>query len=114
MIKSRLQSRRTTVTVAVKVKTRANSQYSEANVSGLSAVTCTKEPRDAFEFTSDGGAIVTVTDVFWFEAVAGASLPAIEEKHVLVDGSSVRYEVVNVADQGGEDDRLRVMTRRLR
>jgi hypothetical protein len=114
MIKSRLQSRRVAVTVAVKVKTLTSGQYSEANVSGLSSVTATKEPRDAFEFTSDGGTIVTVTDVFWFEAVAGASLPAIEEKHVLVDSSSIRYEVVNVSDQGGEGDRLRVMTRRLR
>ncbi len=114
MIKSRLQMRLNTVTVAVKVKTRTNSQYAEANVSGLSSVAATKEPRDAFEFTSDGGTIVTVTDVFWFEALAGSSLPAIEEKHVLVDGSNVRYEVVNVADLAGEGDRLRVMTRRLR
>jgi hypothetical protein len=114
MVKSRLQSRRTAVTVAVKVKTLASGQYSEANVSGLGSVAATQEQRDAFEFTSDGGTIVTVTDVFWFEAAAGASLPAIEESHVLVDGSSVRYEVVNVQDQGGEGDRLRVMTRRLR
>jgi hypothetical protein len=112
MIKSRLQLRRKKKTITVKSKALASGQYAETNL--LTELSASREPRDAFEFTSDGGTIVTVTDVFWFEAEAGESLPAIEEKHVLVDDSAVRYEVINVADMGGEGDRLRVMTRRLR
>lgn len=116
MIKSRLRLRRNTVTVAVKVKslTAGAAPYTEANVAGLSAVTCTREETDAFEVESDAGMIVTVTDVFWFEALAGASLPVIDERHVLVDTSSVRYEVLQIIAQGGEQDRLMVRTRRLR
>ena len=114
MIKSRLQVRRVKLTIAVKVKTLTGGKYTEANVSGLSALAATREQRDAFEITDDAGTQVIISDVFWFESVAGSNLPAIEEKHVLVDSSSVRYEVLSVADQGGENDRLRVMTRRLR
>jgi len=114
VIKSRLQERRTQLTITVKVKTLSSGQYSEATVSGMSALTATREQRDAFEITDDAGTQVLVSDVFWFEAIAGASLPAIEEQHVLIDASSVRYEVLSVADQGGDGDRLRVMTKRLR
>ena len=118
MIKSRLQLRRNTITVAVKVKTLTGgttAPFTEANVSGLSAVPFTLESVDAFEVTTEGGMVVTVTDVLFHEALAGASLPAIEEKHVLVDTtSSVRYEVLQAIAQGGEQDRLMVRTRRLR
>ena len=112
--KSRLRERRVTLTIDVKVKTLSAGQNTEATVSGLGALTATREQRDAFEITNDTGAIVIVSDVFWFEQLSDGTLPAIEEKHVLIDGSSIRYEVLNVANQGGEGNRLRVMTRRLR
>ena len=114
MIKSRLRQRRKTKTVAVKVKTLASGQYSETTVSGMANLVATHEEREAQEIDGDGGALVVVTDVFWFEVAAGETLPAIEEKYVLVDSDSQRYEVMQVIDQGGMDDRLRVMTRRLR
>lgn len=117
MIKSRLQIRRVTKTVAVKVKalTAGAAPYTESNVTGLSAVNLTHEQTDAFEVTSDAGVIVTVTDIFWDEALAGVSLPAIDERHVLVDTTSlVRYEVLQAIVQGGEQGRLMLRTRRLR
>lgn len=114
MIKSRLRLRRVTKTIDVKVKTQASGQYTEASVSGLSSLTATHEQRNAFEATTDAGAVVIVTDVFWFEQLSSGSLPAIEEKHVLVDGDSQRYEVLTVQDQGGMGDRLMVMCRRIK
>ena len=117
MIKSRLQTRRNTKTVAVKVKTLTSGTdipYTEATVSGLSAVVATFEQGDPIEISTDAGTIIIVPTTFWFEALAGSSLPAIEEKHVLVDTDSVRYEVLAINDQGGGDDRLEVITRRLR
>ena len=114
MIKSRLRRRRTSKTFEVKVKTLASGQHTEANVAGLSAIVGTREERDAVEVANDAGAIVGVTDVFWFEPKAGDSIPAIEEKHVLIDGDSVRYEVLQVINQAGQDNRLRVLTRRVR
>ncbi len=114
MIKSRLRQRRKTDTVTVKVKSRSNSQYSEATDAGLVDLVVTRSQQDVFEQTADAGTIVTVGDMFYFEAVAGESLPAIEEKHVLVDSSAVRYEVLRVTDVAGEGNRLMVATRRLR
>lgn len=112
MIKSRLRDRRQTKTITVKAKTFASGQYTEATLySGLIA---TYEQRQAVETATDGGAVVVVTDVFYFEPVTTGTLPAIEEKHVLIDSGSVRYEVVSVADQGGGGNRLEVITRRLR
>jgi hypothetical protein len=110
-IASRLRQRRQPITITVKVKALAGGQHSESNA--LTGLTATREQVDAVEVATAGGAFVPVTDVFWFEESSG-SLPAIEEKHVLVDGSSVRYEVIQVADQGGEGNRLKVMTKRLR
>jgi hypothetical protein len=112
MVKSRLQARRKAKTIIVKSKALASGQYSETNL--LTGLSASREPGNAEEVITGGGAIVNVSDTFWFEAEAGESLPAIEEKHVLVDEDDIRYEVVSVTDQGGEGDRLKVMTRRLR
>ena len=114
MIKSRLAQRRITKTITVKVKTLASGQYTEATVSGMAALVAQREQAEATEYMTDAGAMVDVTDVFWFEVAAGVTLPAIEEKHVLIDGDSVRYEAVSVTDQGGEGEVLKVMVRRLR
>lgn len=114
MIASRLRQRRQTLTITVKVKALpASGQHSESNA--LTGLTATREQIGAEEVATVGGAIVPVTDVFWFEkSKSSDSLPAIEEEHVLVDSDSVRYEVIQVADQGGEGNRLKVMTKRLR
>ena len=115
MIKSRLQIRRNKKTVSVLDRTLSSGKYVESIVGALSNLEATYEQQDAFEVATDGGAVVTVTDVFWFEAKAGEDLPAIEEKHVIREkGTLVRYEVLQVQDQGGGGNRLRVMTRRLR
>lgn len=102
--------RRATMTVSVKRKTLTSGQNVESNLyTGLIA---THEQPDATEMFTDAGALVIVTDVFWFERVADV-LPAITEKHVVVDASSNRYEVVMVQNQGGEGNRLKVTTRNI-
>lgn len=112
MIKSRLRLRRSTRTIAVKAKTLASGKYTESNA--LTGLVATWEPAEVDESYGDAGQLALATDVFWFEAAAGSSLPAIEEKHVLVDAASVRYEVISVTDQGGGGSRLKVITRRVK
>jgi hypothetical protein len=109
MIGSSLRDMRQRLTVNVYSKAVAPAYAETAVYTGLIA---TREQRDAFEQMSDSGAVITVTDVFWFEPVSGV-LPSITEGHVMTTGGS-RYEVLQVADQGGEGNRLRVMTRRFR
>ena len=112
MIKSRLRVRRVTKTITVKQKAFASGQHSESNLE--TGLTATYEPVASFEIVGDGGAVIVVTDVFWFEQKSDGTLPAIEEQHVLVDASSNRYEVVAVTNQAGGGNRLKVMTRSLR
>lgn len=113
MIKSRLRVRRPTMTVSVKQKSGPTSgQYSETTP--LTGLTATHSQPDAKELVNDAGQVVTVTDVFYFEPAAGASLPAITEQHVIVDSSNVRYEVIMVQNAGGGGNRLKVLTQRLR
>lgn len=112
---SRLQVRRTQKTVSVKVKTLASGKYTEANVTGLTGLTPTYEQRNAAEEHTDAGGTVNVVDVFFFERLTTTNvLPAIREQHVIVDSSSVRYEVMEVSDEGGQGNRLKVTCRRLR
>lgn len=112
---SRLQIRRVQKTVDVKVKTRASGQYTEANVSGLTSLTPTYEQRNAMEEHTDAGGLASIVDVFFFERLIATNvLPAIREQHVLVDGDSVRYEVFEISDEGGQGNRLKVSCRRLR
>jgi hypothetical protein len=113
MIKSRLRSRRVPVSVAVYTKALSPT-YAETVVTGMSSLSATHEQRDAIETAADTGAVIVITDVFWFEPEVGSTtLPAITEAHLLKVGST-RYEVIQVADQGGNGNRLRVTTRRLR
>lgn len=110
-IDSRLRRRRVKVIVAVKLKTLTAGQNVESNL--YTGLVATHEQPDASEMFTDAGALVVVTDVFWFEAI-GWALPAITEKHTIVDASNNRYEVVMVQNQAGEGNRLKVMTRALR
>ena len=108
MIGSRIHERRVQMTVTVKLKTLTAGQNVESNLAtGLIA---THSQPDAAELFTDAGALVVVTDVFWFEPVSG-TLPAITEKHVILDASNNRYDVVMVQNQGGEGNRLKVLTR---
>lgn len=100
------------MTMTLKVKTLSSGQNTESTVGG--PLIATREQRDAFEIVSDIGTTAIISDVFWFEQLPDETLPAIEEKHILIDVNSIRYEVLNVANQGGEGNRLRVMTRRIR
>lgn len=112
---SRLQVRRPQKTVDVKTKTLSSGKYTEANVSGLTSLTPTYEQRSAMEEHTDAGGNVNVLDVFFFERLTTTNvLPAIREQHVLVDSSSARYEVLEVSDEGGGGNRLKVTCRRLR
>lgn len=112
MIKSRLRCRRGTKKITVSAKTLASGQYTEAD--SIFNLTATWEPMAGEEVISDAGQIVVATDVFWFEQKNGA-LPAITENHVLTDGDSTRYEVVQrPSNQAGGGDRLKVVVRRVR
>lgn len=112
---SRLQARRVQKTVSVKGKTLTSGQFTEGNVTGLTNLTPTYEQRSAFEENIDAGGTVNILDVFFFERLESTgALPAIREKHVLIDSDSVRYEVLEVSDEGGQGNRLKVSTRRLR
>ncbi len=112
---SRLQVRRTSKTVDVKIKTLANGQFTEANIIGLTSLTPTFEQRNAMEESTDAGGLTNILDIFFFERLLATNiLPAIREQHVLVDSDSVRYEVIEVSDEGGQGNRLKVSCRRLR
>jgi hypothetical protein len=111
MIASRLRERRAQITVSIKAKTLTSGQYVENSLAiGLIA---THTQPNAFEVISEAGIVALVTDIFWFAQIDG-SLPAITEKHVIVDASGNRYEIMMVQNQGGEGNRLKVMTRSIR
>lgn len=112
---SRLQVRRVQKTVDVILKTLSGRQYTEATVSGLTSLTPTFEQRNAVEENTDAGGLVNILDVFFFERLIATNvLPSIREQHILLDSNSVRYEVVEVSDEGGQGNRLKVSCRRLR
>lgn len=112
---SRLQVRRVQKTVSVKERTLTAGKHVESDVSGLTGLTPTHEQRNALEENTDAGGIVNVVDVFFFERLTTTDiLPAIREQHVLVDGDSVRYEVIEISDEGGQGNRLKVTCRRAR
>jgi hypothetical protein len=101
--------------VDVKVKTLTSGQFTEANITGLTSLTPTYEQRNAIEEATDAGGLVNILDIFFFERLVTTNLlPAIREQHILVDSSSVRYEVIEVSDEGGQGNRLKVSCRRLR
>jgi hypothetical protein len=112
---SRLQVRRVQKTVDVKIKTLSGGQFTEDNVVGLTSLTPTFEQRNADEEATDAGGLVNILDIFFFERLTTTNLlPDIREKHVLVDTDDVRYEVVEISNEGGQGNRLKVSCRRLR
>lgn len=114
MIKSGLRQLRTTKTVTVKTKTLSGGQYSETTVSGLSNLTATYYAKMSMEVATDAGAVVIVSEVLGFDTLPNGTLPAIEEKHVIVEDDDTRYEVIAVVPVGGLINRLKVAVRRLR
>lgn len=113
---SRLHIRRPKKIVDVKAKTLGGGgQYTEANVAGLTGLTPTYEQRNAMEEHTDAGGLTNVVDVLWFERLLTTNiLPAIREQHVIVDSDDVRREVLEVSDEGGGGNWLKVTCRRLR
>lgn len=112
VIKSRVIDCLTTVTVSVKEKTLTSGKHVETNVSGMSSLTATQRRPSAQEIASNAGAIVVSDEIFLFETVSG-TLPAILEEYVIVDASSVRYEIKSVRDaSAGQGDLLMVVTER--
>lgn len=110
---SRLQVRRVQKTVSVAVKTLTAGKHVESNA--YTGLTPTHEQMSASELSSDIGLTVPVVDVFWFERLTATNaLPVIEEKHILTDSGSQDYEVIEVSNEGGQGNRLKVITRRLR
>jgi len=82
----------------------------------LSGLTATKDEKltTIQVFDIDVGTIVVKAHTFWFEALAGEDLPVIAERDVLLDcvDPLVKYEVLGIGKQGGEENRLQVVTRR--
>lgn len=111
MIKSRLRVRRQKKTVSVRAKTLTAGKYVES--SAYTGLVATWEPAMVEEVYSAAGQVAFATDVFWFEPTTG-SLPTIEEQHVIVDAAGLRYEVISTTSQGGEGNRLKALTRRVK
>lgn len=108
--KSRMGALRENSTVTVYTQTRTSSQYADSVVdTGLFA---RKEDSFTQELVTDAGLIVVISQVFWFDRKDDGTFPAIEEKHVLYDGTD-RFEVMQVI-QRRLTNRLKVMTRVLR
>ena len=111
---SRLRRRRKQVTISVYSKSVSSGQLAESAVSGLVNIKATKEPAGQDpEIVTEAGVIVIATDNFYFDQISG-SLPAITENHLLIDSDSARYEVVTRPFAlAGEDNRLKVITRKV-
>jgi len=77
---------------------------------------CTHTQKGATEINAEFGVVVSsVMDVFWFEPMlTTGKLPVIREKHLVYDLNNVRHEIIQVVDQGGEGNRLAVLTERKR
>jgi hypothetical protein len=102
--------RREPSTITVYTQVRTGSVYADSAVhTGLKA---RKENTFTQELVTEAGALVMVSDVFWFDRLSTGAFPAIEEKHVLSDGTD-RYEVVSVIKRPFVD-RMQVATRVLR
>lgn len=109
---SRLRRRRVPRTVNVYQR---NSGGAETPVyTGLAA---THTQLRATEIVGELANVVSeVIDVFWFAPQSDGTLPAITEKHVIRDEADldVRYDILQVRNEGGQGRRLSVMTRRWR
>lgn len=108
-IGSRLRERRQTMTVTVYSRNSANTESAV-----YASVTVTHTQQSANELVAEFGNIVAdVVDIFWFEKISG-TFPTITEKHLIRDASNVRYEIIATVNQGGESNRLKVITTRVR
>lgn len=110
MIGSRLRERLIQVTLDVLSR---NSAGSETTVYDDIIATHSQSITD--EILVEFGNVVTqVTDIFKFERLVSTGLlPVILEKHIIRTGG-VKYEIIGVVDQGGEGNRLFVVTKRVR
>jgi hypothetical protein len=102
MYNSSLRRRRKTETVTIK-------NYAGTTIA--SGLTATREPKLAAPVVTDDGVIFIETINFYFANTAGV-LPTIAYKNLVVDAASLKYEVLAVQAQGGESDRLKVVTKR--
>jgi len=109
VIKSRLRQRRITKTVAVVSRSYASGSYSDTTV--YSRLTAAYEQTRQEDYNDEWGKYTQIVDVFWFEPLASGSLPAIEPKHFITEGSN-RYEVTEVTNQAGMGERLKVVCRK--
>lgn len=109
MIGSRLRQRRVTKSVSVVTRSYSSGSYSDTTVYNL--LSAAYEQQQSTDYSDEWGKSTQILDVFWFEPLSSGSLPAIEPKHFITEGSN-RYEVIEVVDQGGQGHRLKVVCRR--
>ena len=111
MIGSRLQIRRNQITLAIYSRSHSNVTYSETL---QTTQTATHEQKTVTTTDDLQGTYNEIMDIFWIEALAGNDLPAINPGWVAVDTSdNTRYEIRNANQVGGEQDRLKLETKRL-
>lgn len=98
-ISSRLKDRRALVEVDVVNQVLVSGRHVESDAyTGLDA---RHEQVDALMQAGDGGAMVALTDVFWFSPLSNGSLPAITEQHVIKrvdDGKKFQVIAVKTLD----------------
>ena len=113
MIGSRLRRRRRIVRIkAIKSRSHSDETYSEPTEGTLYNATwqpATNQPTD-----DQFGTYTEITDIFFFEQLSNGNLPAITRGYVLIDENNNRYDVEDIAKQGGEENRLKVETKRLK
>ncbi len=112
MGQSRLRRRQSKTTVNIKVKSTSGGQYVETNA--FADLVFTRQQVAADELYTEQGSQVVVDWLFIFEALAGESLPAITEEHIIEEISSGdRYEIVKV-ETAETFDRLLMWATKLR
>ena len=110
MIASRLKGRRVAITLSVIQRALSAGKYVESNL--YTGIIANRQQKMATELATDAGMQVVVADLFTIYKQADGTLPAIEEKHVLNDGTT-DYEVLMVMSLDYAPG-LHVYTRRLR
>ncbi len=110
MIASRLANRRTTHTLSIVKRTLSAGKYTESNL--YTGIVAKRQQKYAAELATDAGIQVTVSDLFTIYPQSDGTLPAIEEKHIINDGT-FDYEVIMVMSLEYAPG-LHVFTRRLR
>lgn len=110
MIGNSLRDMRPRHTLSVITRTITGGKYVNSNL--YTGIVANRQQKQATELATDGGAVVVISDLFTIYPQADGTLPAIEEKHIISDGTN-SYEVMMVQNLEMAPA-IHVYTRRLR